>query len=64
MAMEIDNMNTEERRQNEQLLRSDTAQKEFQGYYYDEKGKLTSTAASSSQKKIIETPSVALLKQT
>jgi len=56
MAMEIDNMNTEERRQNEQLLRSDAAQKEFQGYHYDENNK--------NSKKAIESPSVNLLKQS
>ncbi len=37
MSLEVDNMNTEERRQHDLLLRRDNMQGEFQGYYYDDK---------------------------
>lgn len=35
MTMELDFMNTEERKQNDQLLQRESLQKEFEGYYYD-----------------------------
>ncbi len=57
MTMEIDNMNTEERRQNELLLRRDTLQKEFQGYYYDE-----SKSTTAGKKGVIENPPISLRK--
>ena len=55
--MEIDNMNTEERRQNELLVRRDSIQKEFQGYYFDE-----NKSPKNGNKKIVEPPTIALHK--
>lgn len=39
MAMEMDFMNTEERKQNDLLLQRETLQKEFDGYYFDSNNK-------------------------
>ena len=51
-------MNTEERQQNEALLRRDSIQKQFGCYYFDE----TKSASHSKKITIIEEPTVSLLK--
>jgi len=58
MTMEIDNMNTEEKRQNDILIRRDSVQREFLGYHYDE----NKSVISGNNKKMIENPPIALHK--
>jgi len=40
MTMELDLMNTEERKQNDLLLYRESLQKEFEGYYYNSSNKI------------------------
>ena len=53
IALEIDQLNTDEQQQNELLLRKEIAQREFLGYFYDK----NKAALELAQKQSLPLPS-------